>query len=172
MSQSSPFDPIAGVLSDIREGKLIVVTDDADRENEGDLVLAAEKVTPEAVNFMAMHGRGLICVPILEERADALGLERMVARNRESHKTDFTVSVDAAEGISTGHFSVRPLPHDCSSGGCFHEGRRLGATGAHFPTPCQAGWCVAEGGAHGGFRRFGASCWIDSRWGALRNSQP
>ena len=102
MPQSSPFDPIADVLSDIREGKLIVVTDDADRENEGDLVLAADMVTPEAVNFMAMYGRGLICVPILEERADALGLERMVARNRESHKTDFTVSVDAAEGISTG----------------------------------------------------------------------
>jgi 3,4-dihydroxy 2-butanone 4-phosphate synthase/GTP cyclohydrolase II len=102
MPQSSPFDPIAEVLSDIREGKLVVVTDDADRENEGDLVLAADKVTPEAVNFMAMYGRGLICVPIQEERADALGLEPMVARNRESHKTDFTVSVDAAEGITTG----------------------------------------------------------------------
>lgn len=102
MPHSSPFDPIPEVLADIRAGKLVVVTDDADRENEGDLVLAAEKVTPEAVNFMAMHGRGLICVPLTEERADELALQRMVSRNRESHRTDFTVSVDAALGITTG----------------------------------------------------------------------
>ena len=68
------FDAIDDVLSDIAKGRMVVVTDDADRENEGDLVMAAEKVTPEAVNFMAMHGRGLICVPISNERADQLGL--------------------------------------------------------------------------------------------------
>jgi len=98
----TPFDPIEAVLDAIRAGELVVVTDDADRENEGDLVLAADKVTPELVNFMATHGRGLICVPVTEERADALGLQRMVSRNRESHRTDFTVSVDAAHGITTG----------------------------------------------------------------------
>jgi len=98
----SPFDPIETVLDAIRAGELVVVTDDADRENEGDLVLAADKVTPELVNFMATHGRGLICVPVTEERADALGLQRMVSRNRESHRTDFTVSVDATHGITTG----------------------------------------------------------------------
>ena len=102
MSTQPPFDPIEDVLADIRAGKLVVVTDDADRENEGDLVLAAEKVTPEAVNFMATHGRGLICVPVTEERADELGLQRMVSQNKESHRTDFTVSVDATHGISTG----------------------------------------------------------------------
>lgn len=102
MSKTPPFDPIEDVLADIRAGKLVVVTDDADRENEGDLVLAAEKVTPEAVNFMATHGRGLICVPLTEERADELGLQRMVSQNRESHRTDFTVSVDATHGITTG----------------------------------------------------------------------
>jgi 3,4-dihydroxy 2-butanone 4-phosphate synthase/GTP cyclohydrolase II len=102
MSKTPPFDPIEDVLADIRAGKLVVVTDDADRENEGDLVLAAEKVTPEAVNFMATHGRGLICVPVTEERADELGLQRMVSQNRESHRTDFTVSVDATHGITTG----------------------------------------------------------------------
>ncbi|NBV85531.1 MAG: bifunctional 3,4-dihydroxy-2-butanone-4-phosphate synthase/GTP cyclohydrolase II [Verrucomicrobia bacterium] len=102
MSTHNPFDPIETVLEEIRAGNLVVVTDDADRENEGDLVLAAEKVTPELVNFMATHGRGLICVPITEERADALGLQRMVSRNSESHSTDFTVSVDASEGITTG----------------------------------------------------------------------
>lgn len=96
------FDPVEDVLNDIRAGKLVIVTDDADRENEGDLVMAAEKATPETVNFMATHGRGLICVPITEERAEQLGLQRMVLENRESYRTDFTVSVDATEGVTTG----------------------------------------------------------------------
>src|ERR1700751_4266869 len=96
------FDAIDDVLSDIAKGRMVIVTDDADRENEGDLVMAAEKVTPEAVNFMATHGRGLICVPIPNERAEQLGLQRMVTQNREKHRTDFTVSVDAARGVTTG----------------------------------------------------------------------
>jgi 3,4-dihydroxy 2-butanone 4-phosphate synthase/GTP cyclohydrolase II len=96
------FDPIESVIEDIRAGRMVVVVDDEDRENEGDLVMAAEKVTPEAVNFMARFGRGLICVPITAERAEQLGLQRMVADNRESQRTDFTVSVDAARGITTG----------------------------------------------------------------------
>jgi 3,4-dihydroxy 2-butanone 4-phosphate synthase/GTP cyclohydrolase II len=96
------FDPIDDVLRDFAAGRMVIVTDDADRENEGDLVMAAEKITAEAVNFMATHGRGLICAPITEERADELGLQRMVTENRESHRTDFTVSVDAARGITTG----------------------------------------------------------------------
>jgi 3,4-dihydroxy 2-butanone 4-phosphate synthase/GTP cyclohydrolase II len=97
-----PFDDIASVIEDIRAGRIVIVVDDEDRENEGDLVMAAEKVTPEAVNFMARFGRGLICVPITMERAEDLGLQRMVADNRESQRTDFTVSVDAARGITTG----------------------------------------------------------------------
>jgi 3,4-dihydroxy 2-butanone 4-phosphate synthase/GTP cyclohydrolase II len=96
------FDTIDDVVSDIAKGRMVIVTDDADRENEGDLVIAAEKVTPEAVNFMAKHGRGLICVPISNERAEQLGLQRMVAQNREMYRTDFTVSVDAARGVTTG----------------------------------------------------------------------
>src|SRR5438105_10775047 len=96
------FDTIDDVVSDIAKGRMVIVTDDADRENEGDLVIAAEKVTPEAVNFMAKHGRGLICVPISNERAERLGLQRMVAQNREVYRTDFTVSVDAAQGVTTG----------------------------------------------------------------------
>lgn len=98
----TPFDPIPAVLSDIRRGRMVVVTDDADRENEGDLVMAAAKVTPNAVNFMAKFGRGLICAPITEDRATQLGLQRMVAQNRELFKTDFTVTVDATAGITTG----------------------------------------------------------------------
>jgi len=100
--QTFQFDAIDDVVSDIAKGRIVIVTDDADRENEGDLVMAAEKVTPEAINFMATHGRGLICAPISNERAEQLGLQRMVAQNRETHKTDFTVSVDAARGVTTG----------------------------------------------------------------------
>src|SRR5213595_3137650 len=95
-------DTIDEVVRDIAAGKIVIVTDDADRENEGDLVMAAEKATPKAINFMAMHGRGLICVPISNDRAEQLGLQRMVAQNREMYRTDFTVSVDAARGVTTG----------------------------------------------------------------------
>ncbi len=96
------FDSIEDCLEDIRQGRMIVVTDDEDRENEGDLLMAAEKVTPDAVNFMTKHGRGLICVPTTEARLKALGIGRMVSENRESFKTDFMVSVDARTGITTG----------------------------------------------------------------------
>src|SRR3954451_4968519 len=101
-SEAFQFDTIEDVVSDIAKGKLVIVTDDADRENEGDLVMAAEKATAKTINFMATHGRGLICVPIANERAEQLGLQRMVAQNREMYRTDFTVSVDASRGVTTG----------------------------------------------------------------------
>src|SRR5262249_23920796 len=97
-----PFDTIESVVADLQQGKMVIVVDDADRENEGDLILAAEKVTSQAVNFMAKHGRGLICVPTTPERLNQLGIERMVLQNRETFRTDFQVSVDAASGITTG----------------------------------------------------------------------
>ena len=96
------FDSIEMAIEDIRHGRMVIVVDDADRENEGDLIMAAEHVTPAAVNFMAKFGRGLICVPTTSERLKQLGVERMVVQNRETFKTDFQVSVDAAQGISTG----------------------------------------------------------------------
>ncbi|MGB8167468.1 MAG: bifunctional 3,4-dihydroxy-2-butanone-4-phosphate synthase/GTP cyclohydrolase II [Chthoniobacteraceae bacterium] len=102
MATTPQFDPIEDIIKEIRAGRMVVVTDDEDRENEGDLVMAAEKITPAAVNFMATHGRGLICTPITDERAEQLGLQRMVLENRESYRTDFTVSVDAAKGVTTG----------------------------------------------------------------------
>jgi len=95
---SSPEELIA----EIKAGHLVILVDDADRENEGDLVAAAETITAAQVNFMATHGRGLICAPLSEKRVDALKLPIMVAANRESHGTAFTVSVDAATGITTG----------------------------------------------------------------------
>lgn len=96
------FDSIESVIADIRKGRMVIVVDDADRENEGDLIMAAQYVTPAAVNFMAKHGRGLICAPTTSERLQQLGVERMVKQNREVFKTDFQVSVDAARGITTG----------------------------------------------------------------------
>jgi 3,4-dihydroxy 2-butanone 4-phosphate synthase/GTP cyclohydrolase II len=96
------FDSIESVIADMRKGKTVIVVDDADRENEGDLILAAQHVTPEAINFMARFGRGLICVPTTSERLHQLGIERMVRQNRESFRTDFQVSVDAARGVTTG----------------------------------------------------------------------
>ena len=101
-AQTFQFDQVDDVIADVAAGRIVIVTDDADRENEGDLVMAAEKVTPEAINFMTKFGRGLICVPISNERAEQLGLQRMVAQNREMYRTDFTVSVDAAHGVTTG----------------------------------------------------------------------
>jgi len=96
------FNSIESVVADLQKGKMVIVVDDADRENEGDLIMAAQFVTPAAVNFMAKHGRGLICAPTTSERLQQLGIERMVRQNRETFKTDFQVSVDATRGITTG----------------------------------------------------------------------
>src|SRR5215470_11761051 len=99
---SRRFNSIEAIIADLRAGKMVIVVDDADRENEGDLIMAAQFVTSEAVNFMAKHGRGLICVPTTSERLQQLGIDRMVRQNRETFKTDFQVSVDAARRITTG----------------------------------------------------------------------
>jgi 3,4-dihydroxy 2-butanone 4-phosphate synthase/GTP cyclohydrolase II len=96
------FDSIESVIADIRRGKMVVVVDDEDRENEGDLIMAAQHVKPASVNFMARLGRGLICVPTTGERLEQLGIARMVKENHESFRTDFQVSVDAAQGITSG----------------------------------------------------------------------
>jgi 3,4-dihydroxy 2-butanone 4-phosphate synthase / GTP cyclohydrolase II len=96
------FDPIESVLTDIRDGKLVIVTDDEDRENEGDLICAAEKITPELVTFMVREAAGMLCVPVSTEIAQKLQLESMVQRNTEAFGTHFTVTVDARAGISTG----------------------------------------------------------------------
>ncbi|MBA2329474.1 MAG: 3,4-dihydroxy-2-butanone-4-phosphate synthase, partial [Flavisolibacter sp.] len=88
------LDSIESAIEDIRNGKLVVVVDDEDRENEGDFITAAQNVTPEVINFMSKHGRGLICISLLEDRCDELGLELMVNNNTALHETAFTVSVD------------------------------------------------------------------------------
>jgi 3,4-dihydroxy 2-butanone 4-phosphate synthase/GTP cyclohydrolase II len=96
------IDSIESLLGDIREGRPVIVTDDADRENEGDLIIAAGQANARNINFLVRFGGGLVCAPITHARASALGLSGMVPENRENFKTDFTVSVDARDGISTG----------------------------------------------------------------------
>src|ERR687884_608953 len=97
-----PFASIEDAARDIQDGRMVIIVDDEDRENEGDLVCAAEKVTPEAVNFMATHARGLICMPLTEERCDELHLTMQVADNTSFLGTAFTVSIEARKGVTTG----------------------------------------------------------------------
>ena len=96
------FSSIEDTIEDVRQGKMIVIVDDEDRENEGDLMIAAEKATPELINFMARFGRGLICLTLTEKRTSELGLSMMVDDNQSAFETPFTVSIDARNGISTG----------------------------------------------------------------------
>src|SRR5579863_3143745 len=102
MATTTPFAAVEEALQDIREGRFVVVVDDPDRENEGDLVIAAQFATPETVNFMATHARGLICLCLTDERADRLGLRPMTDRNEAPLGTAFTVSIEAREGVTTG----------------------------------------------------------------------
>ncbi|MCK6550669.1 3,4-dihydroxy-2-butanone-4-phosphate synthase [Myxococcota bacterium] len=96
------FENVRAAIDDIAQGKMIILVDDEDRENEGDLCLAAEKVTPEAINFMAVHARGLVCLTLTEERIAQLALPMMVENNNSAFQTGFTVSIEAREGVSTG----------------------------------------------------------------------
>src|SRR5580698_8987379 len=97
-----PFTDVPGAIAEIQAGRMVIVVDDEDRENEGDLTLAAEFVTPEAINFMARYGRGLICLALAEERADHLGLKPMTHVNSSRFGTAFTESIEAREGVTTG----------------------------------------------------------------------
>ena len=96
------ISPIADIVSELQAGRMVVVVDDEDRENEGDLLMAAQFVTPEAINFMAKHGRGLICLTLTEQRCRQLNLSLMVSSNGTKHGTNFTASIEAAEGVTTG----------------------------------------------------------------------
>ncbi|MCW3015418.1 MAG: 3,4-dihydroxy-2-butanone 4-phosphate synthase, partial [Solirubrobacterales bacterium] len=98
----SPFSTIDEALDDLRAGRMVVVCDDEDRENEGDLTLAAQFATPDSINFMAKHGRGLICLALPPERCEALGLDLMTQTNESTFETAFTVSIEARHGTTTG----------------------------------------------------------------------
>ena len=102
MAPQTPFTDVPSAIDEIRAGRMVVVVDDEDRENEGDLTLAAEKVTPEAINFMAKHGRGLVCLAMTEERLDHLRIGPMTAENTSNYGTAFCEAIDAREGVTTG----------------------------------------------------------------------
>jgi 3,4-dihydroxy 2-butanone 4-phosphate synthase/GTP cyclohydrolase II len=102
MTGDPRFSTIDEALEDIRDGKMVVVCDAEDRENEGDLTLAAQFATPDAINFMAKHARGLVCLALTGERCDDLGLDLMAAKNESAFQTAFTVSIEAREGVTTG----------------------------------------------------------------------
>src|SRR3989337_1664796 len=101
-TDSGRLDSIEEAIEDLRAGKMVIVVDDEDRENEGDLTIAAEKVTPEVINFMARYGRGLICMPMTGERLDELRVPLMVSENTSNYGTPFCVPIEAKNGVSTG----------------------------------------------------------------------
>jgi 3,4-dihydroxy 2-butanone 4-phosphate synthase/GTP cyclohydrolase II len=140
------FDAIEDAIADIRAGRLVIVVDDEDRENEGDFTGAAETITPELVNFMATHGRGLICVPLTRERAVELDLDMMVGANSSLHDTPFTVSVDYRHGTTTGISAadraktIRALADETT------KPTDLGRPGHIFPLRAQAGGVLRRAG--------------------------
>ena len=96
------FSSIEEILDDFKQGKMVIMVDDEDRENEGDLIVASEKISPDKINFMSKYGRGLICLTLTSEKTDALNLPLMVSNNSEQYGTNFTVSIEAAKGVTTG----------------------------------------------------------------------
>ena len=114
MSNETRFDSIEDGIKAIARGEMVICVDDEDRENEGDLICAAEKITPEMVNFMAVHARGLICMPITADRANQLMLPPMVSDNESNSGTNFTISIEAAKGVTTG-ISAHERSHTIST---------------------------------------------------------
>ncbi|MBM3298195.1 MAG: 3,4-dihydroxy-2-butanone-4-phosphate synthase, partial [Candidatus Aminicenantes bacterium] len=102
MSEAFRTASVEDAVQAVRDGRLVIIVDDEDRENEGDLMIAAEKATPDAINFMTKHGRGLICLPMTPQRLEELQLPLMVSQNTARFETAFTVSIDAREGVTTG----------------------------------------------------------------------
>ena len=141
------LDPIEDAIEAIRNGEVIIVVDDEDRENEGDFVCAAEKVTPEIINFMATHGRGLICAPLIEDRCEELGLELMVGQNTAAFETPFTVSVDlVGHGCTTGiSASDRAKTIKALIDDSIHPSE-LGKPGHIFPLKAKRGGVIRRSG--------------------------
>ena len=146
MIETNELNTIPELLEDIREGRMVVVMDDADRENEGDLIMAASKVRPEDINFMARFGRGLICLPLTRERCQQLNLPLMVNLNQARFATNFTVSIEAAEGITTG-ISAYDRAHTIRTAVKPDASRSdLSQPGHVFPLMAQPGGVLARAG--------------------------
>ncbi|GGL79692.1 3,4-dihydroxy-2-butanone-4-phosphate synthase [Wenxinia marina] len=143
---ATAISPIEEILADARAGKMFVLVDHEDRENEGDLVIPASFATPEAINFMARHGRGLICLALTADRVDALGLKLMVSNNASRHETAFTVSIEAREGITTGisaHDRARTVAVAIDPG---KTGADIATPGHVFPLRARDGGVLVRAG--------------------------
>ena len=162
---TSELNSIEDAINDIRLGKVVVVVDDENRENEGDFIAAAEKVTPEMINFMALHGRGLICAPLTETRCDELELNMMVQNNTVLHNTQFTVSVDligsgCTTGISTSDRSktIKSLVDPNTKASRFRASR------SYFSFESKKWRCFTSYRSHRSCCRFSAFGWIGTCW--------
>ena len=171
-TQESPiFASVRESLAELQAGRMIVIVDDEDRENEGDLMIAAEMITPEAINFMATRARGLICMAITSERADALELSPMALRNTSWGGTAFMVSVDAkGRGVTTG-IGVRPCPNGARDSRRTHTSRRSGTAGAHFSASRSQEWRSGAARSHRSGSRSRSSGWAGSFGCDLRNRE-
>jgi 3,4-dihydroxy 2-butanone 4-phosphate synthase/GTP cyclohydrolase II len=142
----SKLSPISDVIEDARNGRMFILVDDEDRENEGDLIIPAEKADADAVNFMARHGRGLICLSITPERAEVLGLSLMSQKNQSRHQTAFTVSIEAREGVTTG-ISAADRAHTIAEAINPNRGSTDIVTPGHvFPLIAQSGGVLIRAG--------------------------
>jgi len=145
-ANQTPFSRIEDIIADIAAGKMVVMVDDENRENEGDLIMAAAKVRPEDVNYMAMHGRGLICLTLSRERCKQLRLPLMVSETDQHHATNFTVSIEAAEGITTGisaHDRARTIQAAVAPDA---KPEHLSQPGHIFPVMAQPGGVLTRAG--------------------------
>ncbi len=140
------FADIADIIADLKDGKMVIMVDDENRENEGDLIMAAEKVRPEDVNYMATHGRGLVCLTLSRERCKQLRLPLMVSDTDQHHATNFTISIEAAEGITTGisaHDRARTIQAAVAPGA---QPEHLSQPGHIFPVMAQPGGVLSRAG--------------------------
>ena len=166
-----PFVSVPEAIEEIRAGRILVVVDDEDRENEGDLTIAAEKVTPEIINFMATHGRGLICLTLTPERCDYLRLPLMSPTNTSNFGTAFCESIDARDGRDHGHFRGRPHPHHPAGHRPELPPRRSRAPRPHLPVTRARGRRAGPRRSDRGGSGPGAARRADSGRRDLRNHE-
>ncbi len=165
------MNQVEKAIEDIRQGRMVIVVDDEHRENEGDLVMAAEKVTPEAINFMVREGRGLVCVPMMSEDLDRLGLPLMVNQQEDHFRTAFTVSVDARKGVTTGISAqdraktIQVMAHPVS------QPRDLAKPGHVFPLQYRLGRGAAPRRAYGSRGGSGPPGGLAAHGGHLRDHE-
>ena len=166
-----PFVSVPEAVDEIRAGRMIVVVDDEDRENEGDLTIAAEKVTPEIINFMATHGRGLICLALTPERCDYLRLPLMSPTNTSNFGTAFCESIDAREGVTTGISAADRTRTILQVDRPRLPARGPRAAGPYLPAARARGRRAGPRGADRGLGGSGAPCRTHSRRRDLRNHE-